>query len=393
MPVLFLTIFIDLLGFGIVFPILPNYAREIGIDEALIGFFVFAFAITQFWATPFWGSLSDKIGRRPVILISTIINTIAYFSFGFANSFALIIISRILSGFGSGNISAAQAYIVDITPPEKRAKSMGMIGAAFGLGFIFGPPLGGLIKTYLGMEYVGFLTSALCLLNFVLAYFILPESLQVKDAKRPLQLIPFIPIFKAIAKKGTNIVLGIGFIYTMAFFMFNITANMIWKDKFNFSDLGIAYVFSFIGICTVITQLLLVGWFSRRFKEITLLSVGTLLVGLSLLALCLVPADHFIPYELIILAVLSVANGMVRPTCLSVLSKLTPRNEQGQAMGVFHSVGSVAMGIGPLLAAPLYSWGWQLYIPYTVGGILLIANVLIIFRLKIFLGQKNPSLV
>ena len=384
-PVLFLTIFIDLIGFGIVFPLLPNYAREIGISDVMVGILVFAFALTQFWSTPFWGSLSDKIGRRPVILISTLISTVAYFVFGFANSFAIIIISRILAGFGSGNISAAQAYIVDITPPEKRAKSMGMIGAAFGLGFIFGPPLGGFIKTYFGIEYVGFFTAGLCLFNFALAYFILPESITQKDIKRKLQLFPFIPIFNSLKKKGTSLVLVVGFIYTMAFFMFNITANMMWMDKYLFDDLGVAYVFSFIGICTVITQAFLVGWFSKKFKEITLLSMGTLIVGFCLLALAFVPKGWFFPFELLILAALAIANGMVRPTCLSILSKLSGKHEQGEVMGVFQSVGSVAMGIGPLLATPLYGLGWGLHLPYYVGAGFLIFNVFIIYQLKVFL--------
>ena len=247
-PVLLLTIFIDLLGFGIVFPLLPNYARDIGTSEDWVGLLFFSFAITQFLGTPFWGSLSDKIGRRPVLLMSTLISTLAYFVFGFANTFAIIIISRLLAGFGSGNISAAQAYIADITPPEKRAKNMGLIGAAFGLGFIFGPPLGGLIKTYLGIEYVGFITSGLCLLNFGLTWFILPESNNDKDKNRKVALFPFMPIIKAFATKGTNLVLGSNVIYTMAFFMFNLAAIMIWKDKYKFSELDISFVFSFIGI-------------------------------------------------------------------------------------------------------------------------------------------------
>jgi MFS transporter, DHA1 family, tetracycline resistance protein len=201
-PVLFLTIFIDLLGFGLLFPLLPGYAKELKIPDASIGILMGSFAFIQFFATSFWGALSDKIGRRPVILISTLISTAAYFVFGFANSFAIILFSRILSGFGSGNISAAQAYIADITAPEDRAKKMGIIGAAFGLGFAFGPTLGGLIQTQLGIQWVGWIASALCLINFGLAYFILPESYHNRDTTRKLNYLPFKAISNAFNDYG-----------------------------------------------------------------------------------------------------------------------------------------------------------------------------------------------
>ena len=163
--IIFLTVFIDLLGFGLIIPILPNYAKSLGASDAQFGYIAAVFSLLNFVFTPFLGAYSDRIGRRPIILISVFMNMIGYIIFAHAYTLPLIIFSRILNGIGSSNISAAQAYIADITKPENRTKMMGMIGAAFGLGFIFGPMFGGLIKTHYGIEGVGYAAAGLCLLK------------------------------------------------------------------------------------------------------------------------------------------------------------------------------------------------------------------------------------
>jgi multidrug resistance protein len=389
-PVLFLTIFIDLLGFGIVFPLLPGYAKELKIEDAYIGILMGSFAFVQFFATSFWGALSDKIGRRPVILISTLISFAAYFVFGFANTFTIILISRILSGFGSGNISAAQAYIADITAPEERAKKMGIIGAAFGLGFAFGPTLGGLIQTQLGIEYVGFIASGLCLVNFVLAYFILPESYHNRDTQRKLNYLPIKPIVNAFKDYGVMLVMVINIVYMISSFMFNVSANMLWNDKNKFDPQQIGFVFSFIGVCTAITQGLLIGWFVKKFSEIRLMLMSIIILAICMVSITLVPPAHFIPYELMILALLALGNGMLRPTAMAILSRLTDRTRQGMIMGVFASVSSLSMGIGAAIATPLYALGWNN--PFYVGATLLILPIILIVMLRgVLLKLKLPS--
>jgi DHA1 family tetracycline resistance protein-like MFS transporter len=379
-PVLFLTIFIDLLGFGIVFPLLPGYAKELKIEDAYIGILMGSFAFVQFFATSFWGALSDKIGRRPVILISTLISFVAYFVFGFANTFTIILISRILSGFGSGNISAAQAYIADITAPEERAKKMGIIGAAFGLGFAFGPSLGGLIQTQLGIEWVGFVAAGLCLLNFVLAYFILPESYHNRDTKRKLNYLPILPIVNAFKDYGVMLVMLINVIYMISSFMFNVSANMLWNDKNKFDPQQIGFVFSFIGVCTAITQGLLIGWFVKKFSEVRLMLMSIIILAVCMITITLVPPAHFIPYELMILALLALGNGMLRPTAMAILSRLTDRTRQGMIMGVFASLSSLSMGIGAAIATPMYALGWNN--PFYIGAGLLVVPILLIFVLR-----------
>jgi DHA1 family tetracycline resistance protein-like MFS transporter len=388
-PVLFLTIFIDLLGFGIVFPLLPGYAKELKIPDASIGILMGSFAFVQFFAAPFWGALSDRIGRRPVILISTIISMIAYFVFGFATSFAIILISRILSGFGSGNISAAQAYVADITPPQDRAKKMGIIGAAFGLGFAFGPALGGIIKTNFGIEYVGFVASGLCLLNFVLAYFILPESYVNRDPNLKRNYNPFPPIIKAFKIYGIMLVMVINIVYMISSFMFNVSANMKWNDVNNFDPQQIGLVFSFIGICTAITQGLLIGWFVKKFSEIRLMFMSIIILSICMIAITLVPSEWFIPYELMVLALLALGNGMLRPTAMAILSRFTDRTLQGTIMGVFASLSSLSMGIGASIATIFYALNWHL--PFYVGAGFLIIPILLIFALQAVIDKSNSS--
>jgi DHA1 family tetracycline resistance protein-like MFS transporter len=387
LPVIFITIFIDLLGFGLVFPLLPGYVKELKIDEQWIGPLMGSFAFIQCFASPFWGALSDKIGRRPVILISTLISMVAYFVFGFANTFALILVSRILSGFGSGNIAAAQAYVADITPPEQRAKKMGVIGAAFGLGFAFGPTLGGVIQTQLGMQWVGWIAAGLCLINFALAYFILPESYHNRDTAAKLKYDPITPIFKAFKDYGIMLVMVINIVYMISSFMFNTSANMKWTYRNAFDPQEIGFVFSFVGICTAITQGLLIGWLVKRFTEIRLMLMSLIILAICLVAITFIPVDKFLPYELIVLALLALGNGMLRPTAMAILSRLTDRTKQGMIMGVFASLSSLSMGVGAFVTSFLYVWYWKA--SFIVGAVLLVIPILLIFPLQSILSKMG----
>ena len=181
--VLFITIFLDLLGFGIIIPILPIFIKELGAQDFQVGLIAAIYPVMNFMFSPFWGTLSDRYGRRPIILTSVLVTAVAYIVFANAHAIIIIFISRMLSGIGSANISVAQAYIADVTSPSERAKSMGLIGAAFGLGFIFGPSIGGYLKSISAegsVDLVGYVTASLCMVNFILAYFLLPESLKEK---------------------------------------------------------------------------------------------------------------------------------------------------------------------------------------------------------------------
>src|SRR2546430_4988806 len=181
--VIFLTVLIDLIGFGIIMPILPLYAQRFGAQGLGYGALVFVFSAMQFVATALLGRLSDRIGRRPILLTTMLFNAAGYVLFAFAPSYALLFIARVISGFASGNISVAQAYVADITPPAERARGMGTIGAAFGIGFVLGPMIGGLADHYLGHRAPGLIAAGLSLINFVSASVILRESLAAEHRR------------------------------------------------------------------------------------------------------------------------------------------------------------------------------------------------------------------
>ena len=224
--ILLLTIFIDLLGFGIVIPILPNYAKELGGSAMWTGIVVGIYALCSFIATPIWGNLSDRYGRRPLLLYTIVFSTVAYFMFSFATTIWLLLLCRAIAGLGSGNISVAQAYISDVSSPEKRTKMMGMIGAAFGMGFILGPPIGGFIAGELGFAWLGYITAMLCAINFILAYLFLEESLVEKKTKK-LQIIPIDLYKQSFSIKQRAFIFIYNFFFVSAFSMFQITATLL----------------------------------------------------------------------------------------------------------------------------------------------------------------------
>jgi MFS family permease len=198
--VIFFTVFLDLLGFGLIIPVLPVFAKELGAGNIQVGMIAGVYSLMNFLIAPLWGALSDRHGRRPIILLSIAITASSYLLFGFTTSLVLLFLSRMLSGVGAANLSVAQAYISDSTTPENRARSMGMIGAAFGLGFIFGPLVGGVIKSEFGIGALGILACSLSTLNWVMAYFMLPESIKAKNRDRKLSLFSFKNLFEVLQR-------------------------------------------------------------------------------------------------------------------------------------------------------------------------------------------------
>jgi multidrug resistance protein len=375
--ILFFTIFFDLLGFGIVIPILPNYVKEMTESDFLVGMPVTLFALSQFFFTPIWGSLSDKYGRRPIILISLVLSLIAYFVLSFADSFLMLLFARILSGIGSGNISAAQAYISDVTDPKDRAKSMGMIGAAFGLGFIFGPPIGGFLMEDFGFSSIGHFCMLLCALNLILAYFFLPESLKERRYEVKINLLPIKDYRYVFSKPLLPFILFIGFIYTAGFFLFQIPSTLMWKERFHFSEKEIGWIFTFIGVCTALVQGGMIGFLNRWFGEKKLLFWGNVLLALSVLGIPFVSKAYFIPVELILLFGIAVANGCVGPSALSVVSQIAPEKEKGLVMGIYQSFSSLARAAGPILGSSLY--GISFFTPFLAACFIYGANAIITF--------------
>lgn len=378
--ILFLTIFIDLLGFGVVIPILPNLAKELAIGSNLVvngdiavGIVAAAFSLIQFLFAPIFGSISDRIGRRPIILGSVIVNALGYVLFAFSGSFYLLLFARIVSGFGSANISAAQAYIADITEPQDRAKKMGIIGAAFGLGFVFGPPIGG--KLYdiggasQGLMMVGGFTAILCLLNFILAYFLLPESLKNKSIEKRKASDTFKGMVNAWSVEIVGELLLIGFVYVAAFSMMQINASLLWKEKYHLSPAEIGNIFGIIGIFSAIVQGGLIGIFQNKIGLKKMLIWGCPIAAVGLTLIPLPSIEWFYPVQIVAILFLALGNGFLMPSINSLVSINTPAESQGKMLGIFQSISSLARVIGPVLSGVLYAITPGL--PYFAGGALM----------------------
>lgn len=386
--VLFITIFIDLIGFGIIIPILPIYADELGAPGWVIGMIAGSFSLMQFLFAPFWGGLSDRIGRRPVILTSIFLVALSYLIFANSTTLFLLFAARILAGIGSANISAAQAFISDITPPEKRAKNFGLIGAAFGLGFIFGPPLGGFLKTNYGIEWVGYVSAGLAAINLVMAFFMLPESLKVKNKGSKYFPNPFSELKAIFPRKDIRSFLFINFVFITAFSMMQITAALLWENYYELTEAQVGYVFAFIGLSVVVIQGTLIGRLTKKFGERRLFVAGNFLMAIGLLAMPYVPLELFIPLELIALLTISFGNAFFTPTLSSLLSQSAGKHEQGRIMGMSQSVGSLSRVVGPLIGGTLY--GYDRHLPYITASAIMLITAYMAFRIvKIRLASSS----
>ena len=371
--VLFVTILIDLLGFGLIIPIFPIFAKELHASSFQIGIIAGMYSLMNFLFAPFWGTLSDRIGRRPVMLVSILITMLAYVFFAFTHNLTFLFFSRIFAGIGSANISAAQAYIADITEPQDRAKNMGLLGAAFGLGFIFGPPVGGYLKSLSGpgsVDFVGYFAATLCAINWVLAYKFLPESIKQMQKDKPFRFKPFTDLAAELKKPVIRELFTINFLFVVAFSMMQITAGLLWIEKYALTEKSIGLVFMYMGLTGAVVQGGLVGKLTKKFGEKKLLLIGTVSMGIGVFTLPFVPPQYFW-LQLISLAFLALSNGCITPSISSLISQTSSPKEQGQAMGLNQSFASLARVIGPVLGGFLYNMQYTL--PYIGGAVLMVA--------------------
>ena len=381
--VIFITIFIDMLSFGIIIPILPIFSKELGAANYQVGLIAMSFPIMNFLFAPFWGSLSDRYGRRPIILGSVFITTLAYLLFSQSVNLWILLLSRILSGIGSANLSVAQAYVSDVSRPEERAKSMGIIGAAFGLGFIIGPTAGGYLKSlssYGHVDWVGYGAAASCVINLVLAYFFLPESLKERKKDLTFNFKIISGIARELRKPVIRELLMINFIFITAFMMMQIAVTLFWREKIGLTEIQIGYMFAFIGVVTVIVQGGMIGKLVLRFGEHSLVAAG---IYLCIVAFALIPwvtRDTFIPFELIAFSLLALANGCITPSITSLLSKSCSPLDLGQVLGVNQSFGSLARAAGMAFSGLIY--GIEFHMPFLLAATIMIACLWLVNVMK-----------
>ncbi len=377
--IIFLTIFIDMVGFGIVIPILPRYAEHYGATGPQIGLLAGIFSLMQFVFAPLWGKASDRFGRRPILMISMFGTSLGFCVMGVAPTLLFLFVGRIIDGISGASIGTAQAYIADITTPEERSKAMGLIGAAFGLGFIVGPALGGLASSLWNFSAPMYVAAALSLLNALLILWILPESLPKElRGKRKERIFP--ALFQHVNRREYFSVVSTYFCVIAGFsIMTTIYALFVWH-RFALDEKHTGYIFALIGFIGVLIQGGLMGRLVKRFGEARLATAGALILGGSLFAL---PLPGSVSGMVLVSCCIAVGNSLLMPTLSGLASRSADASWQGRALGMMQSVGSLARFIGPVIA------GWVLAFdakrdkifygrtPFWVGAVLLLLAFII----------------
>ena len=341
--IVFVTVFIDLLGFGIIIPLLPFYAETFGASAFTVGLLATSFSLMQFIFAPIWGRLSDRVGRRPIILLGLLGSCLAYLGFGMAGTLTALFAARIFAGIAGANIPTAQAVVADLTTPENRAKGMGIIGAAFGLGFIFGPAIGGFLSRY-GYSVPAFFASGLSLANFAAAWFLLPETL--KPEHRAIERVGRLDALRAaLARPHLPLLLVIGFLIVAAFSAFESTFALFAERAYGFGASTIGYVFAFVGVVLVIVQGFLVGKVVKRIGEHHIVPASLAIVAIGLL---MIPATTSVAALLVANGVMAVGMGFNNPSLMSLISRYSAAEDQGGVLGLTQSLNSLARIIGPL---------------------------------------------
>lgn len=370
-----LTVFIDIAGFGLILPLLPFWAEKLGATPAQVGLILTVYALAQFLFTPLLGALSDRFGRKPVIIVSLLIEALSFALTALAGSLSMLLLARFIGGMGASNIGTAQAVVADTTPPEGRARGMGMIGAAIGLGFVIGPAVGGVLAgRSAGLPF--WIAMAVALVNAALALALLPETRVARPARadgapNASTLATWARVLRdpAVARLVT-----ISLVFTVAFTAMEAVFPLFTQKYFGWQALQNGYLFTYVGVIVVLMQGGLVGQIVKRIGE-----RATLILGLALLAigLLLLPFSTTLAVLLVTVGLLSAGDGAVNPASSALLSFAAPEDAQGATLGVAQGVAGLGRVIGPLAAGALFGSQFGPGSPFVLGGALALVAALI----------------
>lgn len=364
-----MTVFIDITGFGIIIPLLPFYAESFQAGSTALGVLVASFSLMQFIFAPILGRVSDNVGRRPALLLSILISMASFILFALANSFLILLLSRIVSGMAT-ETAIAHAYIADTTSKRERATGMGRVGAAFGAGFVIGPAIGGFLSVY-GFRAPGFAAATLTLLNFLFVFLFLPESISRTRSSTRMASNSKSGNLRRLVDTLTRPLIGavliIYFIITLAFSAIPVIAPLLGIYFFAFDSVEMSYVFMYIGLIQIVLQGFVIGRLAKKFGEEKLIAFGPLLMTLGMFLMPLTPNIAIFMGSITMIA-LSI--GTLNTMIPSFISKRAPANEQGGMLGIAQSVSSIARVPGPVIGGFVFEFG--LVAPFFLSAAVLI---------------------
>ena len=396
--IIYTTVFIDLIGFGMVIPILPYYANTYPFHATpfQVGLLFAIYSWMQFFFAPVLGRLSDRYGRRPILFLSILGSAVGYFVIGAANTLFLVFLGRFIGGITGANISTAQAYIADVTSKENRAKGMGLFGAMFGLGFILGPAIAGILSKY-GVHVPFYAAAVLSLVNAIALYFILPESVDVAAYKPRERRHRIADLIASLREKVFGTLNLLYFLLVTAFSIMTYAFVLFTAYRYGYNAEENGYLFAYIGVIAIIGQGVIFERAVTRFGEPLTTVVGCAMMGVSLIIFPLLgPQFGGLTGLLIVCSIISLGNALASPALTSLVSKISPEESQGSSLGVLQSGASLARAIGPMIGGLLLNNAFDavddttaIRTFWTAAGIMFIAMLTAIYARTLIKETDN----
>ena len=382
LSILFAVVFLDNLGFAIVVPYLFFYVAALGGSPFIYGVLLASYSLMSFIVTPTVARLSDRFGRRKILLIGLAISGMSYVIFGAAQAIWVLFVGRMLAGTTAATVPVAQAYVADVTTPTKRLRYLGLLGAAAGIAFIFGPAIGGTLGDLFGYGLPSFFAASLAFINFALAYFLLPEPSSFNIKRTAISLAA---LLKVLRKRRITFLLSIYFMFFVAFVFLQAALSPWLQAVFGFGAFQVGLVFFFIGGVSGLTQAILLPALNKKFSQLqlTFLSLGVFAFGLLVLA-----AVQNLAFLFAVASVVSFGFGIQYVTFNTLISLSTSKEAQGGTLGIAWAIAGLAQTIAPVLAASLFSFGVSLGFD---GLVFVVSAIISIATVPLILGFKKAS--